>query len=104
MSTKSFFKKDKFYIIRADKAGVFMAKIVSMDGSTANVNSLRRLYYWKGALDITQIAANGVASSGNKFSTQLGESDESIIFNVIEMHPASEKAIKSIQSVKEWTS
>ncbi len=96
------FNKNQFYIIRADKAGVFMAKIESLEGTTAVCNSLRRLYYWKGALDVTQIAANGITKEGSKLSVQLSEKDRSIIFNVIEMHPASEKSVESIKSIPEW--
>lgn len=96
------FNKNQFYIIRADKAGVFMAKIESMDGATATCNSLRRLYYWKGALDVTQIAANGIQPAESKLSVQLSENDKSIIFNVLEIHPASEEAVESINATPEW--
>lgn len=104
MKKASSFDSKKFYIIRADKAGVFMAKIESAEGGTLQVNSARRLYYWEGALDVTQIAAHGVSRPDScKFSVQMGAGDKSTIFNAIEVHPCSEKAIKSIQSVKEWT-
>lgn len=97
------FKPDTFYIIRADKAGVFMGKIEHLEGGTIVANSLRRLYYWEGALDVTQIAANGVSRPDScKFSVQLNNDDKSTIFNVIEYHPASQKAIESINKVKEW--
>lgn len=99
------FDPNQWYIIRADKAGVFLAKIENIiDKDTAVCHSVRRLYYWKGALDVTQIAAKGVSSPKNcKFSVQLSESDKSTIFNLIEYHPASDAAVKSIQSVGEWT-
>jgi hypothetical protein len=104
MSKTTLFDASKFYIIRADKAGVFLGKIEHMEGTTVVCNSLRRLYYWEGALDVTQIAAHGVARPAScKFSVQMGEADKSTITNVIEFHPATEKAITSIQSVKEWT-
>ncbi|MBL0317152.1 MAG: hypothetical protein IPP69_15845 [Flavobacteriales bacterium] len=97
------FTPNQFYIIRADKAGVFLAKIESIEGDTIVCNSLRRLYYWEGALDVTQIAAHGVDRPQScKFSTQLAITDKSTIFNAIEFHPASDKAIESINSVKEW--
>lgn len=102
--SSNLFDPNKFYVIRAEKAGVFMAKIESIENGTAVVNSIRRLYYWKGALDVTQIAANGVSNPQDcKFSVQMTENDKSTIFNLIEFHPASDKALKSIQSVKEWT-
>lgn len=102
-SQKSHFEKDKFYIIRADKAGVFMGKISFIDGTTIGVNALRRLYYWKGALDASQIAKCGVARPDScKFSEQLEDSDLSIITNLVEVHPMTDAAIQSINSVKAW--
>lgn len=98
------FDKNQFYIIRAENAGVFMAKIESIEGNTAVCNSLRRLYYWEGALDVTQIAANGISASGSKLSVQMSEKDRSVIFNVTEFHAASEKSVQSINAVKEWNS
>jgi len=98
-------KKDQqqFHIVRADKAGVFMCKILSKVGDAYTVSSARRLYYWSGALDVTMIARDGVTNSGScKFSVQLGEEDISTIHNVLESHPVSEKALKIINAVPEW--
>jgi hypothetical protein len=100
---KQFFDKDKFYIIRAERAGVFMGKIKESDGSTLQVSNLRRLYRWSGALDVITIAAEGVSGSGCKFSLQMGDNDLSAIYNVIEQHPVSEKALESINKVPAWT-
>lgn len=101
--SNQFFDKDKFYIIRAERAGVFMGKIVASDGTTFQVSTLRRLYKWSGALDVITIASEGVSGSGCKFSLQLGDNDLSTIFNVVETHPVSEKALQSINNVKAWT-
>lgn len=104
MEKTQLFDPNKIYAIRAEKAGVFIARIEHIENGTAVCNSVRRLYYWDGALDVTQLAARGVTRpSSCKFSVQMGESDKSTIFNLIEIHPVSEKAIQSIQSVREWT-
>lgn len=95
--------KEKFHIIRAEKAGVFMGKIKEANGSTLQVANLRRLYRWSGALDVITIASEGVSGTGCKFSTQLGDNDISTIYNVIEQHPVSEKALTSINNVPAWT-
>jgi hypothetical protein len=103
MSTVPFFNPYQWYIIRATNAGVFLGKIEHLENGTAVCNSIRRLYYWSGALDVTQIASSGVSNPGNcKFSVQLTEKDKSTIFGLIEFHPASEAAISSINSVKPW--
>lgn len=105
MSNIQLFEPNKFYILRAEKAGVFLAKIESIENGNALVNSFRRLYYWSGALDVSQIAAHGVSNPGAcKFSVQMGEGDRSLICSLVELHPASQAAIESIKSVKEWNS
>ena len=96
-------KEQKFHIVRAEKAGVFLCVIQSIDGSTYSVSSLRRLYYWSGALDVSSLAKDGVTNPKEcKFSAQLGEEDTSTILNVIEVHPVSEKALEIINSVPVW--
>lgn len=96
-------KKEQFHIIRADKAGVFLCKIASAEGSIYQVTNLRRLYYWSGALDVSMIASEGVTNPSEcKFSVQLGDADVSIIHNVIEAHPVSEKALDIINKVPAW--
>lgn len=102
MKSKQLFTPNQFYIIRAERAGVFLAKIVNMEGSTAQVSSLRRLYYWNGALDVSHIAKEGVAASGNKFSTQMGDDDHSTLFNLVEFHPVSEKSLQTLNAVTPW--
>ena len=103
--TQKKFDKNKFYIIRADRAGVFMGKIAFIEGTTVGINALRRLYYWQGALDVSQLAKQGVTKPNScKFSEQLEDSDLSIVTNLIEFHPMTEKAITSLNSVPTWKS
>lgn len=100
---QSFFDPKQWYIIRASSAGVFLGKIEHLENGVAVCNSVRRLYYWSGALDVIDIAANGVRNPGNcKFSAQMTEQDKSTIFGLIEIHPVSETALTLINSVKPW--
>lgn len=95
--------KEQFHIIRAEKAGVFLCRITSSVGDTYTVTSLRRLYYWSGALDVSMIAKEGVSNPKScKFSVQLGDSDISTIHNVVEAHPVSEKALAIINDIPAW--
>lgn len=96
-------KKEQFHIVRAEKAGVFLCKIASVDNATYKVTNLRRLYYWSGALDVSMIAKDGVSNpSSCKFSVQLGDEDISTIHNVVEVHPVSEKALNILNQVSVW--
>lgn len=105
MATQKNFDKDKFYIIRADKAGMFMGKIEFVNGTQIGVRALRRLYYWKGALEATQLAKCGVTYPNQcKFSEQLEDTDLSVINNLVEFHPMTEAAIASIKNVPAWKS
>jgi len=98
-------KTSSYHIIRADRSGVFIGKIVEEKGSTLIITNARRLYYWSGALDVVTIAANGVSKPANcKFSAQLGDNDQSTILNVIEYHPISDIALNTINSVPAWKS
>jgi hypothetical protein len=96
-------KKDQFHIVRAEKAGVFLCRIISKDGDTYTISAARRLYYWSGALDVSMIAKEGVSNPRScKFSVQMGDEDTSTIHSVIEAHPVSEKALEIIKNVPVW--
>lgn len=97
-------KKSQFHIVRAEKAGVFLCHVVSSDSNTYTVTSLRRIFYWSGALDVSMLAKEGVTNPRQcKFSVQLGEDDASTIHNVIEAHPVSDKALEILNNVPVWT-
>lgn len=97
------FDKEKWYIIRADRAGVFLGKIAFIEGTTVGVRALRRLYYWSGALDVSQLAQDGVRNPRNcKFSVQLSESDLSVVTNLIEFHPVTDRALTILNDVPVW--
>lgn len=92
-----------FSIIRADRAGVFLGKIVEQTGSTVVITNARRLYYWSGALDVITIAHSGVSNPSRcKFSAQLGDNDKSTILNVIEYHPVTEPALNTLNAIPVW--
>jgi hypothetical protein len=94
-----------FSIIRADRAGVFLGKIIESNGSTLVITNARRLYYWSGALDVITIALSGVGNPSRcKFSAQLGGNDKSTILNVIEYHPVTEAALTILNSIPVWKS
>ena len=91
---------EKYYIIRADRAGVFFGHIKNRDGSEVTMTDVRRLWYWEGAASLSQLAMEGTASPrGCKFTVTV---PEMAILGVIEIIPCSEKAVQSILKVPEW--
>ena len=90
----------QFYIIRADRAGVFFARIKERSGGEAVLTDCRRLWYWDGAASLSQLATDGTSKPGNcKFSVTV---PEMTVLGVIEIIPCSDSAVKSIQGVAEW--
>lgn len=94
--------KEKRYIIRCDRAGVFFAHVTEYDPvtATATLTDCRRLWYWDGAASISQIAMEGVKKPDNcKFTVTV---PVMIVGGVSELVPCTEKAEKSIDKVQVW--
>ena len=91
---------NKKVIIRADRAGVFFGTLKEKNGTEVILTDCRRLWYWDGAASISQLAVDGTSKPNNcKFTVTVGEIT---IIGVIEIIPCTDKAIKSIEGVKEW--
>lgn len=90
----------KLCIVRTDRAGVFFARITFMNGSTADLADVRRLWYWDGAASLSQLAAEGVKRPQNcKFTVTV---PTMTVLGVIEVIPCTEAAIASIEGVPVW--
>ena len=91
---------NRFYIVRADRAGVFFGHIKERVGSEVTMTNVRRLWYWSGACSLSQLAVDGVKNPCEcKFTVIV---PEMTILGVIEIIPANEAAVKSIEAVKPW--
>ena len=91
---------EQYYIVRADKAGVFFGQIESRNGGEVTMKNVRRIWYWDGANSISQLAVDGTAKPNNcKFTVTV---EQMTILGVIEIIPCTEKAAKSIKGVREW--
>ncbi len=93
----------KRVVIRSYGAGVFYGTLAEAeptdDKYTVELTDARRLWYWLGAASVTQLAAEGVTKPDNcKFTMR----SDVVVTSVIEIHGATEKAIESIEAVKEW--
>ena len=88
------------YIIRADRAGVFYGEIKERNGNEVTMTNVRRLWFWAGANSLSQLAVDGVAKPEEcKFTVYV---PEMTILGIIEIIPCTDKAIASIEGVKEW--
>ena len=90
----------KICVVRTYSAGVFFGLLAERDGKEAIVKNARRLWYWDGAASLSQLANEGVKKPKNcKFPAPVREV---LLTEVIEIIPATEKAVESIAAVPEW--
>ena len=92
-------QKQKF-IVRCDRSGVFYGEIEERNGREIKMRNVRNLWYWDGAATLLQLAAEGTTSSGNCKFTMTVDSLE--VLDAIEVIPCTDRAIESIEAVKEW--
>lgn len=91
---------NRYYIIRADRAGVFAGNIKERNGSEVTLTNARRLWYWSGAATLSQMAMEGVKRPKEcKFTMPV---DEITILGIIEIIPCTPEAEKNIKEVEEW--
>lgn len=88
-------------IIRTENAGVFAGTIISKNGNEVSLINARRLWYWEGAASLSELAIKGVATPNKcKFPKAV---PKITLLQVIEIIPATDEAMKSIEAVKIWT-
>ena len=94
--------KEQYYIIRADRAGVFFGRIKERRGSEVDLADVRRIWYWDGACSLSQLATEGTKKPKEcKFTLTV---PEMTVLGVIEVISCTDAAVKSIMAVKEWKS
>ena len=87
-------------IVRTYSAGVFYCDIESRNGKEAVITNAIRLWYWKGANSLSQLAMEGVRNPEEcKFSVPT---NRQIITEVIEILETTQQAQYSIEGVKHW--
>ncbi len=91
----------KTCIVRTYSAGVFIGKITARKGKEVTLSNARRIWRWDGAATLSQLAMEGTSKPGKcKFPMPV---KEVLLTEVIEIIPATVKAIASIKSVPVWS-
>ena len=92
--------KNKYVIVRADRAGVFFGKLEEKNGQEVRMSEVRKLHYWDGAAAVEEIAMIGTKRPDNcRFTVTV---PSMTIEAVIQTLPCTKEAIEVIKSVKEW--
>jgi len=90
----------KYVICRTYSAGVFAGYLKSRKGKEVVLQDARRIWYWKGAASLSQLAIDGTSAPNDcKFPAAV---DEVLLTECIELLPCTLKAKASILGVKEW--
>ena len=92
--------KNKYFIVRADRAGVFFGQIKERSHDEVTMTNVRKLFYWDGACAVEELATNGTKKPDRcKFTIEI---PEMVIANPIQVLPCTDKAVESINGVKVW--
>ena len=93
-------KNNKFAMVRTYSAGVFAGYLKERDGKEVTLQDAIRIWYWKGANSLSQLAQKGTNKPSEcKFAVPV---DEVILTEVIEIITITKKAQKSIEGVTPW--
>ena len=92
--------KNKYVIVRCDRAGVFFGKYQEKNGNELTLKDVRKLHYWDGAAAVEEISKIGTKKPNNcRFTVTI---PLMTVLDPIQILPCTEEAITVIKSVKEW--
>lgn len=92
--------KEKYYIVRGDRSGVFFGKIAEHEGREVRMTDVRRIWYWEGAATLSQLSAEGTKKPSKcKFTMPIAEI---VVLDAVELIPCADQAAESINSVRIW--
>ena len=90
----------EYVVTRSRNAGVHTGFLKSHEGQNVTLIQSRRIWAWKGAASLSQIAMEGVKNPANcKFAMVVNEIR---LCEVCEVIPCTEEAMFCIQGVPEW--
>ena len=90
----------KYCMVRTYSAGVFAGTIQSRDGREAVLTDARRIWYWRGAASLSQLAQSGTTKPNDcKFPEPVSEV---LLTEVIEIIQITDAARATIDSVPVW--
>jgi hypothetical protein len=94
-------EKGSYVIVRTFSAGVFAGTFEARDGREVQLKDATRLWYWKGAASLSELAMWGVSKPADcKFPAPV---NSILLLEAIEIIPVTSVAEKSIKAVKPWT-
>lgn len=97
MKNKVVKSKKKYVIVRTYSAGVFAGFLESKKGQEVTLSNARRLWYWKGAASLSQLAIDGVKYPNEcKFPAPVSEIQLTQAIEILAVTPTAKKTIESV--------
>ena len=90
--------QNQYYIVRADRAGVFFGQIKEKKEKSVLMTNVRKIWSWQGASAVEQISIDGV-NDNSQVTVVVPEME---IDSWIQIIPCSKKAIANLKGQKEW--
>jgi hypothetical protein len=91
---------ERYVIVRTYSAGVFAGVLESRNGREVVMRDARRIWYWKGAASLSQLAVEGTTRPREcKFPIAVPRVE---LLEAIEILDVTPKARESIASVPVW--
>lgn len=90
----------EFKVVRTYSAGVFAGYVESKEGKEIVLRNAIRIWYWKGAASLSQLAMEGVKEPNEcKFAMPV---DKVTLTEVIEILDCTQAAKENIEGVPSW--
>lgn len=90
----------EYVICRTYSAGVFAGFLIKREGKEVVLKEARRIWYWKGAASLSQLAVEGVTCPDEcKFAMPV---ENVLLLEAIEILSVTSKAKKCIMEVPIW--
>lgn len=91
---------NQYVIVRTYSAGVFAGTLMTKEGTEVELSNARRIWYWKGAASLSQLAEEGTSNPDEcKFPQEVSQV---LLSGVIEILKVSDKAQQNIKEVPLW--
>jgi hypothetical protein len=88
----------KHCVVRTYSAGVHLGTLMHLNGTNVVLKDSRRLWRWKGAFTLSEVATKGVDKDGSRISCAVPMID---LTEAIELIPTSEEARATFDEIHE---
>jgi hypothetical protein len=90
-------KKNQYVIVRTNSAGCFAGNLASRKGKEVVLKNARRLWYWKGAASLSQLAQSGTSCPSDcKFPEPVSEVTLTEAIEILAVSPSAEVSISKV--------